>query len=113
MQSADGRVAHLQAIAEAANRHGVVTLVDATQAAGRLPIDASRFDFVTAGAYKWLLSPRGAAFLTVSKEHLTRLTPFHAGWCAGRSDGRASTGARCVWRRTRGVSTARWHGCAG
>lgn len=61
----------------------MVTLVDATQAAGWLPIDASRFDFVTAGAYKWLLSPRGTAFLTVSKDHLARLTPFHAGWYAG------------------------------
>lgn len=83
VQSADGRVADLGAIVEAAARHGVATYLDVTQAAGWLPLDAGRFDYVVAGAYKWLLSPRGTAFLTVRSERLGDLPPLAASWYAG------------------------------
>ena len=83
VQSSDGRVADAEAIRAAAERQGTVTFVDATQAVGWFPVDARRFDFVAAGAYKWLLSPRGTAFLTVGSRQLDRLRPFHAGWYAG------------------------------
>ena len=46
MQSADGRVADLDAIAAAAAARGALTLIDATQACGWLPFDAARFDYV-------------------------------------------------------------------
>jgi selenocysteine lyase/cysteine desulfurase len=62
VQSADGRVADLEAIAAVADNYGALTLVDATQAGGWLPLDARRFDFLVCGAYKWLLAPRGSAF---------------------------------------------------
>ena len=83
VQSADGRVADLAAIVAAAAAHDTRTLVDATQAAGWLPIAATDFDFVVVGAYKWLLSPRGTAFLTVRPELLEEVTPLYAGWYAG------------------------------
>jgi selenocysteine lyase/cysteine desulfurase len=83
VQSADGAVADLDAIAAAAGAHGARTYVDATQAVGWLPLDASRFDFVAVAAYKWLLSPRGAAFMTVRRERLDAVPPIAAGWYAG------------------------------
>ena len=83
VQSSDGRVADADAIRAAAERHGTVTFMDATQAVGWFPVDARRFDFVAAGAYKWLLSPRGTAFLAVGPRQRDRLRPFHAGWYAG------------------------------
>ncbi len=83
VQSADGRVADLEAVIEASSRHGVTTYLDATQAAGWLPLDAGRFDYVSAGAYKWLLCPRGTAFLTVREERLGELPPLAASWYAG------------------------------
>jgi selenocysteine lyase/cysteine desulfurase len=83
VQSADGRIADLDGVLEAASRHGVRTLVDGTQAAGWLPIDASRIDHLVVGAYKWLLSPRGTAFLTVRPDHLEGLRPVAPGWYAG------------------------------
>ncbi len=86
VQSADGRVADLDAIAAAAERHGALTLVDATQAAGWLPLDARQFDFLVCGAYKWLLAPRGSAFLTVRRKHLAIVPPLLAGWYAGGVD---------------------------
>ncbi|MDJ0496753.1 MAG: aminotransferase class V-fold PLP-dependent enzyme [Acidimicrobiia bacterium] len=83
VQSSDGRVADLAAIEAAATDHGVLTIVDVTQGAGWLPFDATRFDVVIAGTYKWLLSPRGTAFMTVRPELQARMQPLYAGWYAG------------------------------
>ena len=83
VQSATGAVADLDAIAAAAHHHGVHTLIDATQAYGWLPLEASRFDVTISSAYKWLLSPRGTAFMTVRPAMLDRITPHAAGWYAG------------------------------
>ncbi len=81
--SASGEVADLEAVAAAAEHHGALTVCDATQAVGWLPVDASRFDVVTCSAYKWLMSPRGSAFMSVRPALLDRLLPQAAGWFAG------------------------------
>src|SRR4051812_24464319 len=78
VQSADGRVADLDAIADAARAHDSLTVVDATQASGWLPLDASRFDFLITAAYKWMLSPRGTAFMAVRPGLLDALPPLAA-----------------------------------
>jgi selenocysteine lyase/cysteine desulfurase len=83
VQMASGEVADLDAIERAAATHDVMTFVDATQAAGWLPLDATRFDFLVAAAYKWLMSPRGTAFLVVAPERLDAVLPSAAGWYAG------------------------------
>lgn len=83
VQSATGEVAQLAAISEAARHHGALTVVDATQATGWLPLDASRFDAVASSAYKWLVSPRGTAFLALTPGLLERVVPSAAGWYAG------------------------------
>jgi selenocysteine lyase/cysteine desulfurase len=83
VQSADGRVADGEAIRAAATLHGALTLVDATQAAGWLPFEAADYDITVTGTYKWLLSPRGTAFMTVRPDLLERIKPLYAGWYAG------------------------------
>ena len=83
VQMSTGEVADQARILEAAQHVGAITLCDVTQAAGWLPFDASRFDAVVCGAYKWLASPRGSAFLTVSDRVLERAVPHSAGWYAG------------------------------
>jgi selenocysteine lyase/cysteine desulfurase len=93
VQSSDGRIADVDAVLEAAARCGARTLVDATQAAGWLPLDASRFDHLVVAAYKWLLCPRGTAFMTVKRQHLSRLRPVAAGWYAGEDVWRSIYGA--------------------
>ncbi|WP_338898978.1 aminotransferase class V-fold PLP-dependent enzyme [Streptomyces sp. TG1A-60] len=82
-QSADGRVADLDAIREAARAHGARTYIDASQSAGWLPIDADAYDYVVSVGFKWLLCPRGVTFLVVP-EDLGGLTPVFAGWVAGQ-----------------------------
>ncbi|MEJ7743909.1 MAG: aminotransferase class V-fold PLP-dependent enzyme [Nocardioidaceae bacterium] len=83
VQSADGQLADLEAIRAAADGAGALMVVDATQAVGWLPIEAAPFDAVLVGAYKWLMSPRGTAFATLSDRLAERVRPLAAGWFAG------------------------------
>lgn len=83
VQSADGQVADLAAIAAACRHHGAFSLIDATQAAGWLDLEASRFDAVCAATYKWLVAPRGATLTALSGRLLERVSPVSAGWFAG------------------------------
>ncbi|MGP4010428.1 aminotransferase class V-fold PLP-dependent enzyme [Streptomyces sp. 4N124] len=81
-QSADGRIADLPAIRAAAHEHGARTYIDASQATGWLDLDADDYDYVSSVAFKWLVCPRGVAFLVVP-EDLGSLPPVFAGWVAG------------------------------
>ena len=83
VQSATGEVADAAAIREAANRCDALTLCDATQAVGWLPVDASGYDAVICHAYKWLCAPRGVSFLALSERLAGRMSPAWAGWSAG------------------------------
>jgi selenocysteine lyase/cysteine desulfurase len=83
VQSSTGELADLDAVAAAAAHHGALTVVDATHACGWLPFDGGRFDAFIGAAYKWLMSPRGTAFMGVRPGLLERLTPHAAGWYAG------------------------------
>ena len=83
VQSASGEVADVAALAAAARHHGALTVLDATQACGWLPVDAGPFDAVACAAYKWLMSPRGTAFMTLSDALAERVVPHAAGWFAG------------------------------
>lgn len=82
-QSATGEIVDTDAVVAAAKKFGAYTLCDVTQAAGVYPVDASMFDATVCHAYKWLCSPRGVAFLTVSEQFQKMLTPVQAGWYAG------------------------------
>lgn len=84
VQSANGRVANLDAVEAACARHGTRILLDTTQAVGWLPIEADRYAYTVCGGYKWLLSPRGSAYLTVRPELMDGLVPHTAGWYAAR-----------------------------
>lgn len=83
VQMSTGEVADLDRITAAADSVGAFTLCDATQALGWLPLRARQLDAVACGGYKWLMSPRGSAFLAVSDRLLERAVPHSAGWYAG------------------------------
>jgi selenocysteine lyase/cysteine desulfurase len=82
VRSQDGRVQDLERVARAALAVGATTVVDATHAAGLLPVDAARLglDVVLAAAYKHLLCPRGVAFMHVAEDWHDRLLPLVASW---------------------------------
>ena len=112
VQSLDGRVADLDAIAAAAAHHGALTYIDATQASGWLPLDAGPLRLHGRRArYKWLLSPRGTSFFAVRPEAAERLQPAPRRLVRGRRPVRdATTARRCGWRPTPAASTSRRRG---
>jgi selenocysteine lyase/cysteine desulfurase len=83
VQSATGEVAAIDDIITAARAHGALVVGDASQAAGWLPLDASRFDVLVCAGYKWLMTPRGAAFGYFSPAVRDRFRPLQASWYAG------------------------------
>jgi selenocysteine lyase/cysteine desulfurase len=83
VQSADGALLDLAALRAASADAGTRVLLDATQAVGWLPLELDWADAVVAAGYKWLLAPRGAAWLAVSPELQATLVPHAANWYAG------------------------------
>ncbi|HEX2315468.1 MAG TPA: aminotransferase class V-fold PLP-dependent enzyme [Thermomonospora sp.] len=84
VQSADGRIAPMDDLIDAAHTHHAKVLLDVTQAAGWLPLPADRADLLVCSGYKWLLGPRGTCFLAGTPEALAQLPPVGAGWYAGQ-----------------------------
>ncbi|WP_156163679.1 aminotransferase class V-fold PLP-dependent enzyme [Demequina subtropica] len=86
VQSADGAVLDLTALADAARVSGTRTLLDVSHAAGWMTLDARAFDVVVASTYKWLGTPRGIALAAVRPE-AAWVRPVAASWY----------GADCPW----------------
>jgi selenocysteine lyase/cysteine desulfurase len=82
VQSSTGEVGSVADVVAAARHHGALVVVDATQALGWLPVDAADADLLVCAAYKWLLAPRGAAFMVVGPRLDELLRPVMANWWA-------------------------------
>ena len=104
VQMASGEVSDLDGIASAAAEHGVLTVVDATQAVGWLPFASTRFDVVVAHAYKWMMSPRGTAFMAIRPERMDAVVPHAAGWYAGEDPLQTFFGRPASSRRERATT---------
>lgn len=81
VQSADGARVDLDALQAEAARTGARLLLDVTQAAGWVPLRLDGVDYAVCAGYKWLLCPRGTAWLVTAEPGA--LTPIHANWYAG------------------------------
>src|SRR5881397_1032788 len=77
-----GAIQDITGVADAARRCGALTLVDAYQSVGQVPVDvkAAGVDFLTAGGLKWLLGGPGIVLLYVRDEVARRLAPGIVGW---------------------------------
>lgn len=80
--SSNGLRLDLAALREATDAVGARLLVDATQALGVLGTDyrAIEPDYLTVHGYKWLLCPRGAAWLVTRADRMAELAPLAPGW---------------------------------
>jgi cysteine desulfurase family protein len=81
-----GAIQPVGEIARAARRRGVLTLVDAAQTAGAIPIDLAELpvDLLAASGHKGLLGPQGTGFLYVRKG--ISLVPLVEGGTGSRSE---------------------------
>ncbi|MEV4805454.1 aminotransferase class V-fold PLP-dependent enzyme [Nonomuraea sp. NPDC049421] len=87
VQSLTGYVTPLADVVAAARAHDALVIADGSQACGWLPVDVSDVDVLACAAYKWLMSPRGAAFAYLSPRVRERMRPLAAGWYAGADGG--------------------------
>lgn len=83
VQSANGAVLDIDALR--ANVAGTDTLVviDVTQALGWKNVELPWADVTVAAVYKWLLAPRGAAWMSLSERISSAMIPHAANWYAG------------------------------
>jgi selenocysteine lyase/cysteine desulfurase len=85
--SADGERVDLARLRAAADTAGARLLVDATQSLGvlRPHLDAVRPDYLVVHGYKWMLCPRGAAWLVTP--HYGELNPLLPSWKSAADGG--------------------------
>ena len=80
--TATGNRLDLEAVAKRARQCGARVFVNLTQSLGALRFDVSRVDadYVAVHGYKWLLCPRGCAWLYARPDRLAELEPLSPGW---------------------------------
>jgi selenocysteine lyase/cysteine desulfurase len=83
VQSADGAVLDVDALQETVAGSHTLTVIDITQALGWKQVDVGWADVTAAGVYKWLLAPRGTAWMSLSGRAARMMTPHAANWYAG------------------------------
>lgn len=80
VQSADGRVLDTERLRRALAGTDTRVVIDVTQAVGWKQIDLGWADAVVASGYKWLLAPRGTAWMALTDSFAQTLIPHAAGW---------------------------------
>ena len=77
-----GYLQDAKAIIRAAHDRGALTVVDAYQAVGTVPVDVVDLDadFFTGGSVKWLCGGPGAAYCYVRRDLIERFEPRLCGW---------------------------------
>lgn len=83
VQSATGAVLDVDALRAAVAETDTLTVIDVTQALGWKNIDMSWADVTVAAVYKWLMAPRGTAWMSVSDRVAATMVPHAANWYAG------------------------------
>lgn len=85
VQSANGHVLDVDALRAGLAGADTVTVIDVTQAVGWKRLDLGWVDVTVAAVYKWLLAPRGTAWMSLSDRISRLMTPHAANWYASES----------------------------
>jgi selenocysteine lyase/cysteine desulfurase len=83
VQSATGAVLDVDTLRATVAGTDTLTVIDVTQAVGWKNIELSWADVTVAAVYKWLLAPRGTAWMSLSHRVSDSMIPHAANWYAG------------------------------
>jgi isopenicillin-N epimerase len=72
----------VEQICQRARDAGILTVVDAAHSPGQIPVDLSELgaDIATGNCHKWMLAPKGAAFLYVRRDVQPLVEPLVVSW---------------------------------
>ncbi len=101
----------VEAICQGARAKGVLSIVDAAHSPGQIPLDLQQLgaDVVFGNCHKWMLAPKGSAFLYVRREVQKIIQPLIVSW-GYEAMPEFTTGSRFVdllqWTGTRDPAAA-------
>lgn len=101
----------VEAICRRARQAGILSVVDAAHSPGQIPVDLQRLgaDIVFGNCHKWMLAPKGAAFLYVNRDAQPLIHPLVVSW-GYKPTPDITTGSRFIdllqWTGTRDLSAA-------
>jgi isopenicillin-N epimerase len=101
----------VEKICQRARDAGILSIIDAAHAPGQIPVDLQLLDadIVFGNCHKWMLAPKGAAFLYVHREIQDLINPFVVSWGTNPTPDIA-TGSRFVdilqWTGTKDPAAA-------
>ena len=107
----------VRAICQRARQEGILTLVDGAHAPGQITVDLQAIgaDFYTGNCHKWMLSPKGAAFLYTRPEAQPLIEPLVVSW-GYSADENTTSGSRYIdlldWTGTKDPAAALSVPCA-
>ncbi|GAB4494874.1 MAG: aminotransferase class V-fold PLP-dependent enzyme [Anaerolineales bacterium] len=99
----------VEQICALAREAGILTVIDAAHSPGQIPVDLQALgaDIVFGNLHKWMMSPKGAAFLYARREIQPQLEPLVVSWGFGENS-QFSSGSRFIdffqWTGTRDPS---------
>ncbi|HET6822725.1 MAG TPA: aminotransferase class V-fold PLP-dependent enzyme, partial [Anaerolineales bacterium] len=72
----------VEEICRRAREHGILTIIDAAHAPGQIPVDLQALgaDIVFGNCHKWMLAPKGSAFLYARREVQELIQPMVVSW---------------------------------
>ncbi|MGE5643022.1 MAG: aminotransferase class V-fold PLP-dependent enzyme [Byssovorax cruenta] len=101
----------VQAICQRARELGILSIVDAAHSPGQMPVDLEQLgaDIAFGNCHKWMLAPKGAAFLFVRREIQEHVQPLVVSW-GYRPTAEFATGSRFIdllqWTGTKDPTAA-------
>ena len=101
--SATGLILPVYEICAEAKSRGLITLVDGAHAPGHLPLNLNTLqaDVYTGACHKWMMAPKGASFLYVTKALQAWVKPLVISW--GYGSPTPSSSLFIDWHQTSGT----------